>query len=151
MKSYATLESSAISTVQLLVPEPHNLLGILTLQSAKGDLRRLREDSRHKHLSFAQLILTASIDLVDTDDYGNVWRDSFQGLVRSGDLPVDYLLVLANVDEEKNQVRVRYLSEGRVEGFDDNRMHVLDESNTVDENEAEGISTILIVNLPRKS
>src|SRR6266496_2410110 len=151
MKSYATLESSAISTVQLLVPEPHNLLSILTLQSAKGDPRRLREDSRHKHLALMQLILTTSIDLVDTDYQRNVWGDSFQGLVRSGDLPVDYLLVLANVDEEKNQVRVRYLSEGRVEGFDNNRMHVLDETNTVNENEAESISSILIVNPPGKS
>src|SRR5439155_21160893 len=97
------------------------------------------------------LIFTTSIDLVHTAYQRHVWGDSFQGLVRSSDLPVDYLLVLANVDEEKNQVRVRYLSEGRVEGSEDNRMHVLDESYTVNENEAEGISTILIVNLPRKS
>src|SRR5437773_11383749 len=98
-----------------------------------------------------QLILTTSIDLVDTDYQRNVWGDSFQGLIRSGDLPENYLLVLANIDEEKNQVRVRYLSEGRVEGFDNDRMHVLDETNTVNENEAESISTILIVNPPGKS
>src|SRR6059036_3681811 len=140
-----------VPTVQLLIAEPNNLLGTLTLQSAKRDLRRLRENSRHKHLALMQLILTTSIDLVDTDYQRNVWGDSFQGLIRSGDLPENYLLVLANVDEEKNQVRVRYLSEGRVEDFDNNRMHVLDETNTVNENEAESISTILIVNPPGKS
>src|SRR5437773_12519855 len=91
-----------------------------------------------------QLILTTSIDLVDTHYQRNVWGDSFQGLIRSGDLPEDCLLVLANVDEEKNQVRVRYLSEVRVEVFDNNKMHVLDESNTTNENDEESNSNILI-------